>query len=253
VKYVKYTVIQKREQAERIKLGKNTFRCYSPKQMEKRYPNDDYIIIGEVKNGSKKKKIGKLDNGHPVSKRGTHSALFSRKAGYICVDEDTYIVVLRPRLLPWLLLGLVVLALGAVLLLRTSSRSAAEVPQAQGDFQVGGKIERVEEESAPKPSGGSITFSGYKKVTVSEKNPYVELTNPAENSVDFVFTLTDKATGQVLAVTERVPPGQYAYVDVWEHFRGTSGGVLILNIATFTADNQPLSGVDSEVEIEIKE
>lgn len=252
---MKYTVIQKEEQKAKIKLGRITYRCYSEKQMEDLYPEADYTVVGEVKNGSDKKQIGELNTGHAVSQRGAHSSLFNREVGYLCVGKDTYIVALRPRFLLWWLLGLALLAVIVLLVLRLSFTDPATRPDPQGDFQVGDRIERVEEDPDPasENTGGNIVFTGYGKATVSEKNPSIELTNPAENHVDFVFTVADKATGEVIAVTDSIPPGQYAYVNVLEHFRGTVGGVLTINIATFAADNTPRSGLNSEVEIEIKQ
>lgn len=250
---MKYNIIKKPDQDARVKLGSMTLHCYSAKKIKELYPDDNYTVVGEVKTGSGKQKIGELSTGYAVSQRGAHSRTSNREAGFLCVGEDTYVVVLRSRVLPWLLLGIALLAIILLLVFRLSSNPDAR-PDAQGDALVGDRIERVEEDPEPvKKLEDRIAFSGYGKAIVSEKNPYIELTNPEVNTVDFVFTVADKATGEVIAVTESVPPGKYAYVNVMEHFRGTSGGVVTLNIATFASDNTPRSGVNAEVEIEIKQ
>ncbi len=254
---MKYNIIKKTDQDAKVKLGSTTYSAYSEKKIKELYPEENYTVVGEVKNGSDKKKAGELSSGHAVSQRGAHSLLFNREAGYLCVGEDTYVVALRPRFLLWWLLGLVLVALIALLVFRFGLTNPDTRPDAQGDALVGDRIERVEEDTDPAPEveklQDSIAFSGYGKALVSEKNPYIELTNPEVNFVDFVFTVADKATGEVIAVTESVAPGEYAYVNVMDHFRGTSGGFVMITVATFASDNTPRSGFNAEVEIEIKQ
>lgn len=252
---MKYNIIKKADHDARGKLGRMILRCYSEKKMKELYPDDNYTVVGEVKNGSDKKKVGELSTGHTVSQRGAHSLIFNCECGYLCVGEDTYVVMLRPRVLLRWLLGLALLIVIVLLILHFSMNADAR-PDAQGDALVGDHIERVEEED---PLAGveklddRIAFTGYGTAIISEKNPYLELSNPAVNTVDFVFTVADKATGEVLAVTESVAPGKYAYVNVMDHFRGTQGGIVTIHTATFASDNTPRSGMNSEVEIEIKQ
>mgnify|MGYP003292139488 CR=1 FL=1 len=249
---MKYPIIKKPDQDTTVKLDKTVYHAYSEKKLKGLYPDDNYTVVGEVKPGSNKKQVGELNTGHAISQRGAHSLSFNREEGYLCVGEDTYVVVLRPRVLLWWLLGLALLAVIVLLVLRFGLANPDTRPDAQDDALAGDRIERVEEEVPVEKLEDHIAFTGYGKAVVSEKNPYLELTNPVINTVDFVFTVADKATGEVLAVTESVAPGQYAYVNVMDHFRGTQGGVLIIHTATFASDNSPRSGMDSEVEIEIK-
>lgn len=255
---MKYNIIKKPNQDARVKLGNSVYRCYSEDKIKELYPEQDYTVVGEVKNGSDKKKVGDLSTGHAVSQRGAHSRTSNREAGFLCVGEDTYVVVLCPRVLPWLLLGIALVAVILLLVFRFAVNPDAR-PDAQGDALVGDRIERVEEddgetsEPVVEKLEDRIAFAGYGKAIISEKNPYMELYNPDVNTVDFVYSVADKATGEVIAVTESVPPGKYAYVNVMEHFRGTSGGFVMITVSTFASDNTPRSGFNAEVEIEIKQ
>lgn len=253
-----YTIIERQDQDARVKLGRTTYRAYSGKKLQELYPDGNCTIVGEVKNGSSKHQVGALNIGHPLSQRGAHSPLFTREAGYLCVGEKAYVAVLRPNaLLRWLLvLALLVIASTVLLQLGIFTPGGSDTrPDAQGDVQIGDRMDYIED--APEPVEpeekleDTIAFTGYGKAIVSEKNPYIELSNPAKNFVDFVFTVTDKATGEVIAVTDSVAPGKNAYVNVMDHFRGTQGGIVTIHTATFTEDNTPASGMNSEVEIEI--
>lgn len=254
---VKYTIMKGGDQDTRVKLGGAMVRCYSAKKLHALYPDHDYTVVGEVKQGSDKKKVGELNTGHVISQRGSHNATLNRVVGYLRVGEDMYVAVLQPRpVIP--IAAVVAMVLVAVLLvpkLLGGSGGLAR-PDAFGDAQVGGKQEMADisqdDTSQQEKLEDRIRFAGYGTAYVSAERQSIELSNPSVNTVDFVFTVKDKATGEVLAVTDSVAPGQYAYVNVYEHFKGTTGGVLSINTATFTSDDVPQSGFDSEIKIEVK-
>lgn len=117
---MKYTVFSVSDYDKKIKLDRDTYYGYSEKKLKKRYPEDNYTVVGELKLDRDKKKIGELTTGEAVSELNTYSRVFNRKKGYLCVGQDTYILVLRPRipLLLWFLLGALLLALLIALLLQ---------------------------------------------------------------------------------------------------------------------------------------
>lgn len=254
---MKYTIMKGGDTDARVKLGGAVLRCYSAKKLQELYPDHDYTVVGEVKQGSDKKKVGELNTGHAISQWGSHSATLNREAGYLRVGEDMYVAVLQPRMVIPVAAVAVVVLVAALLVPRLLGGSGGAVrPDAFGDAQVGGKQEQpnitYDDGEKVEKQTDRISFSGYGKATVSEERPSIELKNPEVNTVDFVFTVSDKATGEVIAVTDSVAPGQYAYVNVYEHFKGTEGGVLAIYTATFASDNRPRNGMNSEVEIEVK-
>lgn len=253
---MKYTIMKSADADARVKLGGAVLRCYSAKKLQELYPDHDYTVVGEVKQGSDKKKVGELNTGHVISQWGSHSATLNREAGYLRVGEDMYVAVLQPRMVIPVAVVAVVLLVAALLVPKMLGGSGgAARPDAFGDAQVGGKQQMADipqDEQPEEKLEDRIRFAGYGTAYVSAERQSIELTNPSVNTVDFVFTVSDKATGEVIAVTDSVAPGQYAYVNVYEHFKGTEGGVLTVNTATFTSDNVPQSGFDSEIKIEIK-
>lgn len=102
--------------------------CYSKKQLDKRYPENNYHIIGEAKPKNKKEELARLaviarEKPYIISRLGSHSTLLYKRAGYVHVGNDEYVALLKPRW-PFLLLlfGLTgTLALTLSLLLRSGA------------------------------------------------------------------------------------------------------------------------------------
>ena len=103
-------------------------------------------------------------------------------------------------------------------------------------------------------SGNScISFFGYGKSLVSEKNPSIELYNPSQNTVKMVFEVLDSETNELIARTNDVLPGEYAYVNVVDFYK--SAGVYSIDIITSTMDagtDTPMNGMHQQMEIIIQ-
>lgn len=111
---------------EAVKLNGVEIPCYSKKDLENMYPNDNWIVVGETKAKNKKKARSELfladviskdkldfdDAGNEipfkVSRAGTHSKLLYKRAGYVPVDtgDDNYVALLKFRaaFIFWLIL-----------------------------------------------------------------------------------------------------------------------------------------------------
>jgi hypothetical protein len=103
---------------QKVKLDGEQIRCYSKKQLDKLYPDGGYHIIGETKKKNKKKIIAQLRVRKTlldVCNPDQHSGLLYRRAGYVRVAGDDFIVLLEPRW-PFLLLFLLLLGLLGLLL-----------------------------------------------------------------------------------------------------------------------------------------
>lgn len=95
-----YKSLNQQDYDQTIKLEGTKIQCYSPKQMEKRYPEDQYTIVGETKRKNKKERIASLQiwrSRFVVSKLGANSTFLYRRAGFVCVGQDQYIVLLKHR------------------------------------------------------------------------------------------------------------------------------------------------------------
>ena len=107
-----------------------------------------------------------------------------------------------------------------------------------GNFEVSGSQKEKEEVKEVQEEKKTISFAGYGSYKVSSDSPSVELKNPPNNFVDMVFTLTDKASGEIIARTGAVKPGEFVYVNVMEFY--TEPGTYDVSVNISTAD--PESG-----------
>ncbi len=120
-----------------------------------------------------------------------------------------------------------------------------------GTFEVvDTKQQKVTEESVGFDPNATITFAGYGKFRVTDKNPKVELSNPEINTVDMVFTLMDNKTGEVIARTGKVAPGKFVYIDVVKYYK--EKGTYRINIVTDTYhvdSGAQMNGMNQEMEV----
>ena len=114
---VRYNILKSMDMDARVRLGHTIYRCYSKAKIKELHPNLDYTIVGEVKVGSRKLPVGELTTGHVISHRDVHSPMFNRTVGFLYVGQDAYVVVLRSRRFPLLLLLVAILVFLAVLLI----------------------------------------------------------------------------------------------------------------------------------------
>ena len=101
-----YQIILQKDYDKNIKINKQSYQCYSKKQLEKLYAKKDYQIIGEASYKNKKTLIAKLEHGDSyldVCEYGKHNSFLYKKAGFVCVGEDEYIALLKSRI-PFLIL-----------------------------------------------------------------------------------------------------------------------------------------------------
>ena len=95
-----YRHITREDYDQTIKLEGTKIQCYSKDQMDKLYPNGEYILVGETKRKNKKTEIAALNvwrSRFSVSTPGDNSKIFYRKAGYVNVGQDQYVVLLKHR------------------------------------------------------------------------------------------------------------------------------------------------------------
>ncbi len=60
----------------------------------------------------------------------------------------------------------------------------------------------------------SITIPGYGDLVLTEKSPNVAFSNPAENTVYLIYTFTNADTGEQIAQTKAIKPGNQAVLNL---------------------------------------
>ncbi len=150
------------------------------------------------------------------------------------------------------IIAFLVLILIIVVLLLRSCKSDPDDPYSGtlGEWNVGNQ--RPETPQDPSVIPGNITFSGKDHYTVSSSKKEIELNNPDINQANFVFTVTDAKTGKMIAKTGKVQPGQYVYINVYDHFAKAGSYEVIIGISTFSYAGQQLNGVNVKATITIK-
>ena len=155
----------------------------------------------------------------------------------------------------WVIIGILIVII-ILLLLRSCGTEQVTTPPVSndpvGNFEVSDKQQETEEVPPAPVDDRTITFAGYGKFTVSADKPSVELKNPNVNFVDMVFTLTDKASGELIARTGRVAAGEFVYVNVIDFYKEPGVYEVSVVISTFDSEtNAPMNGMNQEMEITV--
>lgn len=178
-------------------------------------------------------------------------AWFSYTKGYVEIDDAPNVFVeVKSRLL---IIIILLLGIGLGLLLPIIGAGDAPVVNLPiiGDIVIGDQQTRPVE-TTPTEEVPTITFAGYGKYTVTEEYPSIEVKNPEGNFVDMVFTLTDQATGEIIARTGKVPAGKYAYVNVMDFYTEAGVYTVLINVATFDAETgAQMNGINQKMEVTV--
>ena len=177
--------------------------------------------------------------------------------GYVAIDnkKDAFVEVKSRLLLIIILLFIGIGLLGALLIPRgnTPIDPSVDLP-AIGDVDISDE-QQTRPTRPPVPEGEvpTITFAGYGKYTVNSEYPSVEMKNPEGNFVDMIFTLTDEASGEIIARTNKVPAGKFAYVDVVKFYGAPGTYTVLINVATFDAQTgEQMNGINQKMEVTVE-
>ena len=220
---------------EEVKLNGIEIPCYSKKDLENMYPNDNWKIVGETKAKNKKKirselflsdviDINQLDVDDmgkeipfKVSRAGTHSKLLYKRAGYVPVDlgEDNYIALLKFRaaFIFWLvgLLGLLI-GIGVTLFFLLNHEEDPFVfnPMPPVDTSAQ-KNENDNEESRPLEQGGlmSMVYKLKAEISLSTNDIKIYFQNPGKSNHNVALELYVVSGGNEVKIAESgvIEPG----------------------------------------------
>ena len=186
------------------------------------------------------------------------SAPLTNTKGYIKADhkQNDYIEVKgRLPLILLIIIGLLALSLTAPPLMGMLGKNdpAIDLPSI-GDVSIGEQQTRPTTPPVEQGDVPTITFAGYGKYTVNSEYPSVEVKNPEGNFVDMIFTLTDQDSGEIIARTEKVPAGKFAYVDVVKFYGKPGTYTVLINVATFDAQTgEQMNGINQKMEVTVEE
>ena len=122
-----------------------------------------------------------------------------------------------------------------------------------GNYEVTDGRKKYEKKDNNSDDAGYIKFAGYGKYEVSKEQPNIELSNPQSNFADFVFTVRDSTTQELIGKTKKVPPGKFVYMNVMDFYETPGVYNVDINISTYdSATDVQLNGVNQKMEITVK-
>ncbi len=119
----------------------------------------------------------------------------------------------------------------------------------KGEWSIGGKRPEGTQDAGILPE--NITFSGSDEYTVSSSKKEIELINPENNQVNFVFTVKDARNGEVIAKTGKVAPGQCVYINIYDHFKKAGGYDITVDISTYSFADAQLNGASARAVVTV--
>lgn len=213
---MEYKIVPHSDYDRKVKIEKQNIFCYSKKQLEKLYPNGDFRLIGETRAHNRKDSIGELplydtsvrnnpaggaQNGEKrltVSETGGHSKILNRRAGFVHVGNDDYIVLLKSRIpfFIWLFYLGLGLAAGIILiayLLKTPAKPAIEPlhPLPSEDTQAQ-PIDGDNTSKASSPEGGgtvSMTYTLNAEISLKADKISMYFKNPNASNHDVMLEM----------------------------------------------------------------
>ena len=217
-----YKLIAKSDFDDTYKVKKRKIPCYSKDMMDRLYESEkDYVLVGETKKNNKKKQIGDFAYdgfNFKVSEVGENSKIIYKKANFVPIAEDQYIVLLKNRwiIIIWflgLLLG-IGLAIWLISRIIGSNIGIVEIPDnplpsLDPNVAVVVDDDTVKEQS--EDGGGSVTmwYSLDASLSLSSGNIEMYFINPnaSNHSVVIELCVVSGSDEIVIATSGLIPAG----------------------------------------------
>lgn len=217
-----YSIIAKADFDDSYKVKKRKIPCYSKDKLDDLYPNEDYILVGETKKKNKKKQIGSFNFDGlelKVSEVGANSKIIYKKANFVSVGPDQYLVLLKNRwiIIIWFFGVLLGLGLAAWLiwwLITSNSVGNVVVPDnplPSIDPNAATVVDDASTKVVSEDGGGSVTMYYSLDASISLADGHVELffvnPNASNHSVTLELCIVDGNDDYVISTSGLIPAG----------------------------------------------
>lgn len=187
---------------KKIRIQGSSCPFYSKKAMKKLYPQSDFNIAGSIGKGLKKK-IGELHHQNKTLEyyANNYSRMRFKLVGYIAVDDNRYIEVVKPKGLQRIILLLLLILLLLISLLYFMKGSDID-PNAKDYVPANGQVMETDP--------NHIALPTYEKISLKAgtDTAYVALYNPPNNPCYFKFTIYLEDGNTPMFESSLIPPGQ---------------------------------------------
>lgn len=195
---VHFNPVMKKEYDQKIRFHNRQLFCYSKKKFKRETQDKNVQIIGEIiekEKSTDESKVTIHSKQHSILKYGTKSRLLYREAGYLSLGEERYVVVLKSRLLIFLLFLFLLLLIGiAVAVFQDLHARETEAPIVL-PLSVDSSEESIEDDASveqeSEKSGGSVrlTYSLDAELSLSTGNIRIYFLNPGVSNHDIALSL----------------------------------------------------------------
>ncbi len=218
-----YNYVLLQDYDKKLKIKSQDFLAFSKKALKKYHNGKNYVIVGEVKKEKPKDDANLFVIGneqHLVKSVGSHSALFNRKAGFVCVGGNNYIAILKSRI-PFLILLLGLLAgIGVGIALLINMLTGNDVPVISPNHplpDIDSNIEEIVDDNSGTPNsnisegGGAVSmiYSLNATIDLTDSDIDILFKNPSKSNHDVALELYIEKDGErvLIAKSGRIPAG----------------------------------------------
>ncbi len=226
-----YVWEEKKRYGEMFKLSEDKeIECFSKKQIKALYPKKDYKVVAEHVVGSIKSPAGLLaykDINLNLSSYKTHNRAVYCEKGFVSIDEDSFIILLKNTIIKRAIFAVLCLALILVGTFIAIDIAGTDEITSINDEQIATGANRnavvldleedaVDWEGIKSQNTGGVTagiaIPGYKNITIKAGTTDVKmnLQNPEGNPCYFVISLMLE-DGTVLYKSKMIEPGKGLY------------------------------------------
>ena len=192
-------IIEREDYNYSVRINHRDIKCYDKKMLKDLYPNGNYIIAGETFEKNKKKEIDKVTIGKKelvVSEFGKNNKILYKRSGYLLVAKDKYLVILKSRLIFFILLfGLLCLGVGICAIgyhaFNTSNIVAPDYPlPKEDDSSTNIENDRpVDTDKVTNKNHASLKVSREVTINLKTKEVTINYQNFSASNKDAVVTL----------------------------------------------------------------
>lgn len=177
-----YKSLPKNDFDQTIKMNGTRVACYSKKKMKELYPQETYSVVGELHGKKFDSPIGYYQVGGKqfgMTKHHDLNRIIYREAGFACVGQDQYLVILKNRwpIILWIAGILATLCVGTAII----------VGMLGSDDKIPDSTEQKNPLPSIDPNAQQVTNDGSDNTTPQDPNASGE--NNQEGSVSLMYTL----------------------------------------------------------------
>lgn len=210
-----YQSLNRQDYDSRIRFCGKELPCYSPKEFHEKYGNANPKILGELTGREKSNRRTTVEINsvrYGILKAGAKSRLLYREAGYLLLDNGSFIVILQRRIPVWVFYLLAAAVIAVVVWWFFLKPEPVEHIDPNSIDENAGVLEGDTTEKKESEDGGgamTLTYSLDATLTLSTGDVEIYFLNPNASNHDLSLALYIVTEDSAVKIAEsgRVPSG----------------------------------------------